>query len=325
MSYWRRHRAPAAGACAAVMLAFTVLAAAPAEARAQDDQLDSVCAGGFAGPVPECYLAAAAVRLIHPRIGTGLWGGSPVPGSASTLGMRLGSLPRFSMSGRVMALPMELPPLADRNADHGSRGLGAALSGQTTVGILPGWSPLPTVGGFLSLDGLARLSWLLLPDEGFHDRNVFGASVGLRLGVLRESFTLPGVSFTGTYGRSTEYAFGDPGGSGDGYIQGELSGWGVNGAATKRLGPVGLTAGASLDRYTDNVAFSYRGAPPGGHRAEAVTDRYAAFGNISWTFLILHASLEGGWQDSPMPGGIPQSVSLDPTGWWAALALRISI
>lgn len=299
---------------------------APGDLRAQDDELAAVCAGGLAGPVPECYVAAAAVRLIHPRIGAGLWGGSPVPGSASTLGMRLGSLPRFSMAGRVLVLPMELPPLPDRSVDHGSRVLAGGLSGQTTLGILPGWSPLPTVGGFLSLDAIVRLSWLLLPDgHRFDGGNVFGASGALRLGLLRESFTLPGISFTGTYGVSTDFAFGDPGGSGDGYIEGELSTWGVTGAATKRLGPVGLTAGASLDRYTGDVGFSYRGAPPGEQRAQAITDRYSAFGNLSWTFLILHASMEAGWQDAPVPAGVPQSVSLDPTGWWAALALRLSI
>lgn len=322
MLWYSNRPRPLAAILAAV--ATTLLAITPGAARAQDDDLDGVCAG-MAGPVPECHLAAAAVRLIHPRIGTGLWGGSPVPGSASTLGMRLGSMPRFSMSGRVVVLPMELPPLPDRSVDEGSRGLAMGLSGQTTIGLLSGWSPLPTVGGVLALDVVTRLSWLLLPDDrGFDDGSLFGASAGLRLGLLRESFTLPGISLTGSYGRSTEFAFGDPGGSGDGFIEGAIANWSLSGAATKRFGALGFTAGAAMDRYTGNVEFSYRDTPDA-HRADAVTDRFSVFGNLSWTFLILHGSLEAGWQESPDPEGIPQSVSLDPTGWWAGLALRLSI
>lgn len=326
-SYWSRSRFPGGATLAgATALTLTLFAAVPSAARAQGDELDSVCAGGLTGPVAECYLAAAAVRLIHPRVGTGLWGGSPMPGSASTLGMRLGSLPRLSTSGRLIVVPMELPPLTDRSVDDGSRALAAGLSGQTTIGLLPGWSPLPTVGGFMSLDGAVRASWLLLPGgQGFDQGSVLGASLGLRLGLLRESFTLPGISVTGSYGRSTNVTFGDPQGSGDGHIQGAVAHWGLAGTASKRVGPVGVTAGATLDRYTSAVEFSYRGAPLGGQRADAATDRFSVFGNVSWTFLILHAALEAGWQESPVPEGIPSSVSLDPTGWWAGLAIRLSI
>ena len=136
---------------------------------------------------------------IHPRVGLALWGGSPVPGTASTHGMRLGSVPRLSGSTRIVVLPMELPPLRDRTANEGVEVLMAGLSTQMSVGILQGLSPLPTVGGLLSLDAVVRGSWLLLPDDqGFDTGNVFAGSIGLRLGILRESFTLPALSLTGT-------------------------------------------------------------------------------------------------------------------------------
>lgn len=309
----------------ALACAFAAGLVLPRPAHAQDD-LAAVCAAHPVGPAAECHLAASAVRLIHPRVGTALWGGSPVPGSASTLGMRLGSLPRFSVSGRVVMLPMELPPLADRGVTEGSRALTGGVSAQVTLGILPGWSPLPTVGGFLSLDGVARGSWLHLPrGQGFEDGGVLGGSLGLRLGVLRESFTLPGVSVTGAYGRSTGFAFGDPVGAGDGgHIDGAVENWSLTGAVTRRVGPVRLTGGAALDRYTGDVELSYRGQPPP-ERVAAATDRWSAFGNVSWTLLVMHAVLEAGWQESPMPAGLPESITVDPTGWWAGLALRLSI
>ena len=308
-----------------VLMGSGLLAGAPAPVEAQDDGLAAYCGELAGAPASECHLAAAAVRLIHPRVGVALWGGSPVPGSASTLGMRLGSFPRFSMSGRMTLVPMELPPLPDRTLDEGSRALGASISGQTTVGLLTGWSPLPTVGGVFSVDGIVRGSWLVLPDdEGFEDGSVLGVSAGIRIGALRESFTLPGISVTGSYGLSTEVGFGDPVVD-DGYIRSGIGNWNLTGAITKRIGPVGVTAGAALDRYTADVELAFPGAPEAGRVVESSTDRWSAFGNVSWTLLILHASLELGWQDAPMPEGIPAAVELEPAGWWAGLAVRMSI
>lgn len=314
------------GALGALGIGITILALfAPRAAHAQDD-LSVACASQAADQAAECFLAASAVRLIHPRVGTALWGGSPVPGSASTLGMRLGSMPRFSASGRTVLLPMELPPLPDRSVSAGSEALAVAFSAQTTMGILTGWSPLPTVGGFLSLDGIVRGSWLLLPGgQGFEEGSVLGGSLGLRLGLLRESFTLPGVSLTGAYGRSTRFAFGDPGGTGDGHIESAVDNWSLTGAASKRIGPVGLTGGVARARYAGDVEFSYSGQPQGPERADASTYRWSAFGNVSWTLLILHAAVEAGWQEAPVPEGIPTSVSIDPSGWWVGVALRLSI
>jgi hypothetical protein len=250
--------------------------------------------------------------------------------------MRLGSFPRFSLSGRTILLPMELPPLADRavnlepmpslRSGEGVSALAFGLSGQATVGLLSGWSPLPTVGGVLAVDAIGRASWLHLPgDQGFDGTSVWGGSLGVRVGALRESFTLPGVSVTGSYGRSTSFTFGEPDDPTGGHVETGVGNWNVTGAVTKRIGALGFTGGVAFDRYTGDVEFSYVGGPVGGARADADTDRWSAFANASWTFLILHASLEAGWQESPVPGGLPQGTTLDPAGWWVGTALRMSI
>ncbi len=334
-SYWCR-RAGVGGAA----FALAGVLALPSAARAQSDDLSRACtiaSGVQSDPVAaECALSVAAVRLIQPRVGVALFGGSPVPGSASTLGMRIGSLPRFSLSGRTIVLPMELPPLSDRAVNlppmpnlapgEGVRALAFGLSGQATVGLLSGWSPLPTVGGVLAVDAIGRASWLHLPgDQGFEESSVWGASLGVRVGALRESFTLPGISVTGSYGRSTSFIFGQPDDPTGGHIDTGVGNWNLTGAITKRIGAVGLTGGVAFDRYTGDVELSYVGAPPTGVRADAETDRWSAFANASWTFLILHASIEAGWQESPTPGGLPQGTTLDPTGWWVGTALRMSI
>lgn len=326
-SYSHRRVLRSAAIAAVVLIGgVAALATVPSSLRAQSDDLDAACASAsiVSG---ECYLAAAAVRMIHPRVGTALWGGSPVPGTASTLGMRFGSFPRISMSVRLIVLPMDLPPLPNPvgGARESARAHTAGLSGQTTVGILPGWSPLPTIGGMFAVDGIGRASWLHLPGgQGFQQANVFGGLLGLRLGLLRESFTLPGVSVTGSYALSTKVGYGDPDDPSGGHVDSRIGNWNVTGAATKRLGPAGLTVGAAMDRYTGDVEYSYAGALTP-EQADAVTDRWSAFANLSVTVLIFHAALEGGWQESPTPQGLPQDVTVDPTGWWAGLAFRISI
>lgn len=318
------------------VVALSVLAALPGTTRAQSDDLSAACADASSAVAGECYIAAAAVRTIHPRVGTALWGGSPVPGTASTLGMRFGSFPRMSFSGRLVVLPMELPPLPNRVGsappmptipnNESQRAITVGLSGQSTVGLLSGWSPMPTVGGVLAVDGIGRASWLHLPGgQGFQQNGVLGGSLGLRVGLLRESFTLPGVSVTGSYGRSTTVGYGDAGSPGGGHIESAIGNWNVTGAITKRVGPLGLTGGAAMDRYTGDVEFSYVGGPLEPERADAATDRWSVFANLSLSLLIFHAALEGGWQESPVPEGLPADVTVEPTGWWTGLALRMSL
>jgi hypothetical protein len=277
-----------------------------------------------------CLLGSWVAEGVHPRVGLALFGGSPVPGTASTLGMRLGSMPRISLSGRLTLVPVERPGSLD-GAGDADRSLMAALSGQATVGLLPGWSPLPTVGGVLAVDALVRVSWVTLPERspdsttsGFEKGSAWGAAGGVRIGILRESFTLPGVSITGSYGRGSTRTYLDPGGYG---ARGGIGSWNATAAATKRIGPVGVTGGVAWDRYTTRLEL----APMAGPSAVAPTTldasvaRWAAFGNLSWTFLVAHVSLEGGWQSGPSSADLPTSVVLDPPAWWAGAALRLSI
>ena len=308
-------------------VAALALWASPMGAEAQDD-LARLCTR-LEGGVGECHVAAAGVRLLHPRLGLALWGGSPVPGSASTLGMRLGTMPRLSFSTRVVVVPVALAPLVDRGDRDGGRTLRTGFSTQATVGLLTGFSPVPTVGGVLSLDAIGRVSYVPLPeDAGFTGGGVWGWSAALRLGALRESFTLPGISLTGRVGRSTGVTYGDPSGSTDGYLDGAMTSLGATLAATKRFSALGITAGVAIDRYGGDVELGYRPTPLGARveeSAAADTDRWSGFVNASWTFLVVHGVAELGWQEAPRPEGLPADVSVDPAAWWAGVALRLSI
>jgi hypothetical protein len=311
--------------CAAAIVAVAYPAAAGAQSR-----LEASCRA-MAGPASaECLLAVAATRAVQERVGLALWGGNPVPGTASTLGMRIGATPRASLSARLDLVPVELPPLLDRARSGSERAWVQAASGQATVGVFQGWSPLPTVGGVLSVDLLARLSAARLPrGAGFDQGAALGWSAGVRIGALRESFTMPGLSLTTSYGRSTAMAFGDPAGQAtDGFSRGSVSNLNATLAASRRMGPLRLTAGVAGDRYSTDALVGYRDpvtASLATDRGRVSTDRRSWFGNVSWTALIFHTSAEFGWQEIPEPGDLPAGVSVDPVGWWAGVAFRLSI
>lgn len=307
-------------------LAATLLAGLAGPARAQS--LDDVCRIQL--DASECRLAVESVRVLIPRMSTALWGGNGVAGTASTLGMRIGTMPRLSFGGRVTLAPTRLPPLVDRTASTGENVLFIGMSADLAVGLLPGFSPLPTVGGVLSLDLLARASYLGLPvSEGFHDDAIWGGSLGARLGLLRESFTLPGLSLTGSYRWTRETAYGDPAtGSTDGYFDSGVRNYHLAAAASKRVALIRLTGGAAVDRYVSDVEAAYS-MSPGGTRipieGEVVTDRWSLWANASFTTLIFTAALELGLHEAPIPDGLPSDVDLDPSSLYGGLAFRISI
>jgi hypothetical protein len=318
------------GLAAGLGLALLFLMALPSAARAQGG-LVGVCAAAGAD-APECLLAVASMRAVQERVGTALWGGNPVPGTASTLGMRIGSSPRFTGSGKVSLVPVEVPPLLDRTRDSAGRGWIPGMSAQASVGVVQGWSPAPTVGGVLSMDVLATLGVAPLPrGRGFQNTAV-GWSAGTRVGLLRESFTLPGVSITTTYGRSNVVGFGDPAADiHDGFARGSISDLGATLAVSQRISALRVTGGLSQDRYTSSARIGYQGRDALGptRRVEAsgrlTTDRRSWFANASWTTLIFHGTAELGWQQIPRPEGLPAGVRLDPTGWWGAVAFRVSL
>jgi hypothetical protein len=320
------------GAAVAVAMAAAAWLVAPSPGAGQS-ALETRCAAAEEHVAPECFLALAGTRAVQERVGIALWGGSPVPGTASTLGMRIGSTPRVSVSARLSLVPMEVPPLLDRArfpSGREGRTLIAAVSAQTTVGVFQGFSPLPTVGGVLSVDALTRLSAARLPGgAGFDDGVAVGWSGGVRVGVLRESFTMPGVSVTTSYGRSTSVTLGDPGGeTSEGFTRGGISDLNATLSVSRRISAVRLTGGVAADRYASDVRVAYHDLVLRERvmdRGRVTTDRRSWFANVSWTSLVFHSSAEFGWQVIPDPAGLPSDVDVDPVGWWAGVAFRLSI
>lgn len=264
----------------AVLAALTALAG-PAVVTAQDD-LDAACAASISPE--ECALAAGAVRLVHPRVGLVLWGGNAEPGTAGTLGLRRRATPRIGVSVRTALAPVTVPPVTDRTETRGRRGLLGAAAVQASLGIVHGTSPLPGVGGFLSLDFMGRLAHARLPaGRGFEDRAVWGLAGGFRLGIARESLLVPGVAVSALYGRSTTVTVGDmERGTTDGAARGAVSGLRLGATVSQRLFGLRLAAGVSRDRYASDADVRYTPAAGVGGALQltgsgnAVTERWSA-------------------------------------------------
>ncbi|MEJ2678253.1 MAG: hypothetical protein P8174_04150 [Gemmatimonadota bacterium] len=320
-------------AAALARVAFTVAIAAilvPGPARAQVSALTDQCSAiPGADALQHCNLVAEAVVAVQPGIGIAAAGGNPVPGTASTVGMRVRSSPRLSLNARATGVLVETPRSLG-STDTGSRRFFApALGLDAAMGLLEGLSLAPTVGGVLSLDALAGMALVPLPGD-FRERANLSWAVGARLGLLRESFTLPGVSASLMYRHLGRVSFGDPALlSSEGFFQGRMSMVSLRGAASKRVYVVDVTVGAGVDRiYSDTRFGSAWTAVPYTFTVNGLkTDRGCAFVDVAWTSLVWQMVGELGWQGGPgtFPGLLPPGAGTPGGAPFGSFALRLTI
>lgn len=284
----------------------------------------------FGGSVRRCTDAALSARAIAGQFGLLSGWGSEIPGSASTLGRKLGNRPRLSMSLRAGGMAMGLPDLFDEGtgAAPDVSFLVPALGLQAALGLLDGFSPMSTVGGVLSLDLLGSLGMVMPPSSQGFGGNVTSASLGARVGLLRESFTLPGVSvsLSRRFIGASELGNTDIGDPTALDVDPALTS--VRATVGKDLVGVGLLAGIGWDIGSADVVVEVAGAGPTPARVTSSIDidRRLFFAGASLTFVLLQLSIEGGWAEgAPALPGATGSV-FDPTAGSAfgSLALRFT-
>lgn len=280
-----------------------------------------------------CNTIAQAIEIAQPRIGIAASAGNPTMGTSSTLGMRIGSFPRFAIAPRVTVAALDLPPVAQRNGDE----IGAlvpAVGVDASVAVFSGLAVLPTVGGFGSIDLYGSLGRVLLPgDEGF-DGGITTWALGAQVGILRESFTAPGISVTGTYRSIGDIGFGDElvTDTDAHFALDGLRSYGLRGTVGKRFLMFSATAGAGYDWYESDVLMRFATDDPSldGSRtievAEFGSRRFTGFGNLAFTVMIVSVVGEVGWQKGgdafTGPGA---SDLLEKGGWYGGLALRLTL
>lgn len=299
----------AAAALAAAALA-SVVPTAPAAAQNPVLDLASACAAGDAVLVEPCLETVLALQAAQGLVGLGASGGASLPGSSSTLGRRFDGMPRlgFGVWGGFVdtSVPDALGPATGPAPEAGA--FAPTIQATAAAGVFQGFSPAPTVGGLLSVDLLATFSYVGLPgDRGYRD-SPMGFGLGVRVGVLRESFTLPGITISATRRWMGEVrlgagdAEGGGGGAGDDGTRADLDATvtSLRGTLGRTLAGVDVLAGIGWDRYAGDVDLRVRpqGAdgPEGRTGADGFTsDRFLFYGGVARTFLVYQLSAEAGF------------------------------
>ncbi len=289
------------GRCIVGLVAGLLGSSVPAAAQELSGIVASCAAGGSAALVAPCRSTVLAAQAIRGGISVADAMGVELAGTSSTLGRRLGRTPRVSVAARLKVAVFDIPDIL---------GDGAALPDETTVvaygmkatvaaGVLDGFSVLPTVGGFLSLDVLASLNVLFLQEDDGFAENEGLISVGGRLGLLRESFTMPGVTVSLVQHFGEDLSWGGVGETGA-QLDTDVATTSLRATIGKDLFALALLVGAGLDWQKGD--FGVRVADPdvpGGQGVvvaqDLTTRRRVYYMGASLTRLVFQFSLEAGW------------------------------
>jgi len=278
-----------------------------------------------------CNAVAQVAEMIQPAAGIALAGGNPVPGASSTLGMRLGSVPRITVAARFTGAFLNLANIERSTSSGDNKGLARSFNVDAAVGLFSGWSLAPTIGGFGSLDLIGSAGKLSLPNE--FTKSPASWALGARVGILRESFTAPGVSITGMYRRigDIQYGTGDTTQSDAMFRLHDNSVMSVRAVVGKRLFVLGANVGVGYDRYSSTAESrnNFDNTLPFTEEPELDPSRFTAFANVGWTMLILNVVAEGGFQRGgdaftlPLPPG--ENSRADKNTYYGSLAIRLAL
>ncbi|MGH7501514.1 MAG: hypothetical protein ACREL7_07100 [Longimicrobiales bacterium] len=299
----------------------------PRSAAAQRADLESRCVANAGGAAAEaCADLTDILDIVAARTTLAAAGGNPVLGTASTIGHRIPGQPRLALSTRFALVPIEIPAPDDPGGTRTSSFTATAWGVDAVVGLFSGFSPAPTVGGMGSIDlfiggGAVQLA----SSEGFRSHAPGTWAVGARLGVLRESFTMPGVSLSVQFRHMENWNAGDVRlAESEAFVRADDAViWSLRGTVGKRLGPFGFTAGAGFDRTkTDAILRLPAGVQPVETRFDSWhSDRTNVFANAAWTRVIVTFTAEAGWQSGASdrsegrPGG---------GGLWGSAGARVT-
>ena len=254
--------------------------------------------------------------------------GSAVPGSWGPLRR---NTPRFDVSFRIAGLRAHIPVVTHEPAVGQATGefVLKTIQGNLVAGLFEGFQVKPTVGGLLSLDLLAQGHFLFLPKEVGLDSKMGAFSLGIRLGLVRETFTLPGIAVSVSRRfiapltldwRSARY-------STDLVIKPSISS--IRLTIGKSISSLGLMAGAGLDSHNSEVELIVlpQGSDPTEFNAPLAIRRPVLFSGVSLTLLILQLSTEIGWAFGPsmLEGRTLGPIDLNQGSGFLSLAARLSV
>ncbi len=246
---------------------------------------------------------ARAVESIRDGLGVGHSGAAPLPGTASALGRRFGATPRFSIGARVGLVRFDRNDPDQWGPGDPSSGWSPVFAAAAGLGVFDGFSPAPTVGGLLAVDVLGDVSTVRLPSDDGFDGASLAWGYGVRIGLLRESFTLPGASISLMRRSGASFSV-----SGDaGSIDADVTTTSIRATVGKELLGLGLHGGAGWDRVSaDGDLRTTPGVGPATllEFDDVADTRFVVFGGIARTFVVTSLGADFGWTDGVVFGAI---------------------
>jgi len=272
-------------------------------------QLHSACVGARPALDLRCADAALAVQALHGGVGLLMTAGGPLSASPSTLGQRMAGSPRIAFDLGGSWASFAHPDISRSGpqslaSDERSLITGMRLSG--VAGIFDGFSVVPGVGGVLGLDVVTSVQLVRVPGSPAASGSKVGWGGGVRVGLLRESFSLPGVTVSGVYQRAGGLGFGTSEGAGS-FALIRPSVTSLRFIVGKDLWPVGLSVGAGWDRYRGDGRIEARVEEGGGGIVEGVgagdlsMNRKHLFAGANFTWLVTQLTVEVGWARDGSP------------------------
>ena len=335
---------PRAAWTSLLLVPATVLwAGAPVAAAAQDLGADYArvegvadlaerCTGGRTQFLSTCREMALAAMAVQQGVGLASALGSDIPGTPSTHGRRLGLMPRIGLTVSALALRATLPNVSGSTPAELAEGQSAALlglKGTAVAGVMDGFQLAPTVGGILSVDLIGSYSVGSLPGEAGLDGTGSGFGAGARVGVLRESFTLPGISVAASRSWHSDIRAGNTADGNPGEATTGLTVSSLRATAGKNWFVIGIMGGVGWDRYEGDVQLSVpRGAGDRGSiNGDVASERVLYFVSGWFNFLLTRLSVEVGVAEGVGDPFAGRSAGYDPAGatWFASAAFRITL
>jgi len=295
-------------------------------------ELADLCAGNTPGLAARCRELALTTLAIQQGVGLATALGSDNPGTASTLGKRLGAAPRISVAFSAIGLPMQMPRVAVQSVRELTEEESFAvvgLRGTVVAGVVDGFQPAPALGGVLSADLIASWSVLRLPGGSGFSGASSGPGLGARIGLLRESFTLPGISVSAVRRWHNDVQAGDVAGGNPGEVRMDLTVSSLRATVGKNWFVLGLMAGVGWDRYDADADVTV--PQPGGNTSSVTgqvrSERSLYFAGGWFNFLISQISLEVGIAEGVSDPFTGRGGGYDPAArdWFASGAVRITL
>jgi len=255
------------------VVAAIVLGVSAAPARAQSGLMESCgqATHGHAGLPQEvtnqfrqmCAQVVNSFAVLQPGVGIAFSGGNPVLGTGSTIGMRLGLMPRVSVSVRGNIAFAQMPQLFEKYS--ATIGDGETLSPMARAGIpLTSVQADAAVGvfngfpfGLGAVDLLGSVSLVPRVNDIGLSESIVNYGGGARVGILKQGILMPGVSISGMYRRMGKIGFGNIS-THPGAISSDLDNLSFRAVASKGLLMLDLAVGAGYDRYSSDVEMQWK-------------------------------------------------------------------